>query len=539
MKLQRMKAENKNVIIYCRVSSKKQELEGTGLESQETRCRQYCVNKGYSEPEVVFRDSASGGGDFMQRPAMSALLKYIDDNAHNEYIVVFDDLKRFARDVEFHIKLRAKFKSNNVTPECLNFNFEETPEGYYVETILAAGAELERTQNRRQVIQKQKARLDNGFWAFHAPIGYEMRKTIDGKVALATELGLAIGEGLEGFASGRFPTQVSLAVFWKDAGVFKGKQILEKYIDSTKSIIKNPFYAGMIEYAKWDVTRRQGRHKGVIDEQVFYQNQKRLEKEYPNKFVRQDLHDDFPLRGLVECEACNGKMTAYYSKSKTGKKYPYYACQRKGCELRSKTVPLNAIDDGFESLCKSYKPKEKLVSIVGDMFEDLWKVEMKKVSFSQTEMRIESGNLEAEVGKLTDASIDTDNLILKKQYVKRLEEKSLKLEALLADLASELTYDEPYRTSFKKINGMVKSPYSIWEKATTKQKQELFFFMFAEPLVYELEMGYRTPEKSCLYKLFDQFESGNSVDVEMAGVEPASELGCDCASTVCSLFFGI
>ena len=73
---------------------------------------------------------------------------------------------------------------------------------------------------------------------------------------------------------------------------------------------------------------------------------------------------------------------------------------------------------------------------------------------------------------------------------------------------------------------MIKSPYSIWENATTKQKQELFFFMFAEPLVYELEMGYRTPEKSCIYKLFDQFESGNSVDVEMAGVEPASELGC-------------
>jgi ribosomal protein L21E len=36
--------------------------------------------------------------------------------------------------------------------------------------------------------------------------------------------------------------------------------------------------------------------------------------------------------------------------------------------------------------------------------------------------------------------------------------------------------------------------------------------------VYELEKGYRTPEKSCIYKLFDQFESGNSVDVEMGGV---------------------
>jgi len=29
------------------------------------------------------------------------------------------------------------------------------------------------------------------------------------------------------------------------------------------------------------------------------------------------------------------------------------------------------------------------------------------------------------------------------------------------------------------------------------------------------------------------------VIVEMAGVEPASELGCDCESTVCRTFFGL
>jgi len=30
-----------------------------------------------------------------------------------------------------------------------------------------------------------------------------------------------------------------------------------------------------------------------------------------------------------------------------------------------------------------------------------------------------------------------------------------------------------------------------------------------------------------------------SILVEMAGVEPASELGCDCDSTVCRTFFGL
>jgi site-specific DNA recombinase len=56
-------------IIYCRVSSAKQKHEGSGLESQEHRCRQYAKLNGYKVVEV-FRDDFSGAGDFLQRPAM-------------------------------------------------------------------------------------------------------------------------------------------------------------------------------------------------------------------------------------------------------------------------------------------------------------------------------------------------------------------------------------------------------------------------------------------------------------------------------------
>ena len=85
---------------------------------------------------------------------------------------IFDDLKRFARDTEFHIKLRQEFKARGARIECLNFKLEDTPEGKFVETIMAAQGELEREQNRRQVIQKMKARVEKGYWVFHPPVGY-------------------------------------------------------------------------------------------------------------------------------------------------------------------------------------------------------------------------------------------------------------------------------------------------------------------------------------------------------------------------------
>lgn len=64
-------------IIYCRVSSTRQKLEGSGLDSQEHRCRQYAAAQGY-EVVNVFPDDASGGNDFMQRPGIRDMLSFID-----------------------------------------------------------------------------------------------------------------------------------------------------------------------------------------------------------------------------------------------------------------------------------------------------------------------------------------------------------------------------------------------------------------------------------------------------------------------------
>ena len=104
--LKKIKTEEAQAaVIYCRVSSTKQRLEGHGLDSQEHRCRQHARARGYSV-EAVFPDDVSGGGDFMRRPGMVALLAYLDAQKGKPYVVIFDDLKRFARDTEFHIKLK-------------------------------------------------------------------------------------------------------------------------------------------------------------------------------------------------------------------------------------------------------------------------------------------------------------------------------------------------------------------------------------------------------------------------------------------------
>ena len=124
-------------MIYCRVSSRAQEAEGHGLESQETRCRQHAAASGY-DVAAVFPDTITGGGDFMQRPGMVALLSFLDAQPAERFVVIFDDLKRFARDTRFHLDLREAFRLRGAKIECLNFKFDDTPEGEFIETIMAA-----------------------------------------------------------------------------------------------------------------------------------------------------------------------------------------------------------------------------------------------------------------------------------------------------------------------------------------------------------------------------------------------------------------
>ena len=92
-------------LIYARVSTKGQSEEGHGLESQETRCRQYAEAQGLEEA-AGFPDTITGGGDFMQRPGMVALLSFIDAQPGERFTVIFDDLKRASRDTRAFLDLR-------------------------------------------------------------------------------------------------------------------------------------------------------------------------------------------------------------------------------------------------------------------------------------------------------------------------------------------------------------------------------------------------------------------------------------------------
>lgn len=341
--------EKQKAVIYCRVSAKSQESEGNGLDSQEHRCRLHADSKNY-HTIAVFPDTISGGGDFMKRPGMVALLSFLDAQPEERFVVIFDDLKRFARDTRFHLDLREAFRRRGAQIECLNFKFDESPEGEFIETIMAAQGALERKQNGRQVAQKMKARMQSGYWTHNAPAGYRF-EAVKGRGKMLMFDGLLatiVRDAFEGYAMGRFQTQAEVKRFFESFPEFprnrKGVITQQRVVD----ILTQPLYTGYICSETYDISWLKGHHEPLITVETFEKVQaRRAGVAYAP--LRKNVGDDFALRGIAVCADCGVPFRSSWSKGR-GKSYAYYLCQTKTCESYGKSIPREKLEDDIGTL---------------------------------------------------------------------------------------------------------------------------------------------------------------------------------------------
>lgn len=201
----------KRAVIYCRVSSLRQLKEGHGLVSQETRCREYARHRNY-EIKEVFRDEGVSGG-MIDRPGMQAMLSFLRKEKNGEaQVVIIDDISRLARGLQAHIELRAAIGQAGGKLESPSIEFGEDSDSMLVENLLASVSQHQRQKNAEQVLNRMRARFMNGYYVFHAPAGYKYERVAGhGKMLVPDEPKASIiREVLEGFASGRFASQIEI-----------------------------------------------------------------------------------------------------------------------------------------------------------------------------------------------------------------------------------------------------------------------------------------------------------------------------------------
>jgi hypothetical protein len=361
----------------------------------------------------------------------------------------------------------------------------------FVETVLAAGNELERHQNKRQVIQKMKARLEAGYWPFGAKRGYKMiLDPIHGKLCVpdGNEAKL-LKKAVEGFSTGLFARKIDACIFLVENGFWKREP--KMYVYLFDKILRDPFFAGFIEYLEWDVSRREGHHKGIISLATFENNQKRLSKVSINKRIRTDVSPILYLRGLLNCACCGHHLSGGKTNGNGGV-YWYYFCQNKSCRLFRKSIDSAKAHDEFEKLLvnQTLKPDtEKLASLI---FNRVWKDEMDNLKMVESKELKRRALIDEKIDRLTNMAISAKSEKITRVYEKQIEKLAGELEQTSNSPKEKPNFDLPYRTALDKAFGMLKSPYKIWESVDVIEKHRLFFFLFEEKLIYSKETGYTT-----------------------------------------------
>ncbi len=506
-------------VIYCRVSSKRQLKEGHGLDSQETRCREHAKRLGYDILEV-FPDRAVSGGK-LHRPSFNRLLAFVEQQ-DTAVAVIIDDISRFSRDIESHWALRRALKSVGGKLESPSVQFGEDAHSILIENLLASVSQHQRQHNGEQTRNRMRARASNGYWCFPPPPGYQFNKLpTHGKVLVPKDpMARIIRTALSGFAVGHFETQSEVKRYLESEPKFPKNKRGEVRYEEVIRLLTRPIYAGYIDIPNWGIRMLKGRHEGLISYDQYSAIQKRI-ADGARAPARKDISEDFPLRGFVTCGDCEKPLTSCWSKSKSGKKHPYYMCFNKGCDSYRKSIRRDEVEGAFEKLLHAVEPAPRMRDLACAMLKKAWRQHEARATSSHNAAKRELTQIDEQIHELVDRILKTTSDTVLRAFEQKIESLEDQKRILAEKLARAPKPKRSFDEMFEHAMAFLASPWKLWASDRIEDKRTVLKLTFAERLAYCRDQGFRTPQISMPFKMLGGNHSAMCEMAETKGFEPS------------------
>jgi len=334
----------KRAVIYVRVSSREQAESGYSLDAQIEACRRFVAEQGWTcVGEFVDAGESAKTAD---RPNFQNMLTQLDADRGIGYVVVHK-IDRFARNLDDHVAIRARFKTWGVRLVSATEGFEDTPTGRMLEGIVASIAGWY-SENLGVEVKKgmyQKAR--SGGWPTFAPIGYKNVR-VDGsrkaesKLVIDEEVAPLIRQAFELYATGDWSLRrLHAEMTRRGLRTPKAKPFSVSKLAET---LQHDVYAGMVT---WGGETHPGIHDPLISMDTFRTVQK-IFREHDKAGPRIGGHTTC-LNGSLVCATCGSKLSVTLAKGR----FPYFFCQgraRQGKDCRERYVPVEGMQRQVESI---------------------------------------------------------------------------------------------------------------------------------------------------------------------------------------------
>ena len=239
--------------------------------------------------------------------------------------------------------------------------------------------------------------------------------------------------------------------------------------------------------------------------------------------TRKDINADFPLRGFVLCGDCGNPLTANWSKSKTGKRHPYYLCFTKGCESHRKSIRRDELEGAFSGFLKELQPSESMIALTKAMFKNAWDQRMAQAQAGVTSLKRDVARIEKQIDGLLDRIVEASLPSIVAAYETRLAkletEKLVAEEKLTKGVQPKHSYDE----LFELATTFLASPWKLWNSGHLTLRRTVLKLAFTNRITYHRKTGLRTPQTTLPFKVLEGLSGQKCLMAEEVGFEPTDD----------------
>src|SRR5437868_10429632 len=148
--------QRKRAIIYCRVSTDKQEVDGESLEYQEDKCRRYAELHDM-DIVAVLKEAKSGFIHYSLREKLTLARQFVRDGMA-DMIIVFD-LRRFSRNFVHSAMIFEEIESAGAEIVSVSENIDNSLTVKIIRSIMASTPESERHRIAEHANRRWRTRV--------------------------------------------------------------------------------------------------------------------------------------------------------------------------------------------------------------------------------------------------------------------------------------------------------------------------------------------------------------------------------------------
>lgn len=371
--------------LYARKSTESEERQVLSIDSQIKEMLDLAVRENMEVAEI--RRESHSAKEVGQRPVFNELISDIRGGKFNAILTWAPDrISRNAGDLGKVVDLMDQGILKEIRTH--GQRFSNNPNEKFLLMILGSQAKLENDNRSINVKRGLKTRCEMGLWVGVAPLGYLNQNRMDKKCQVIVDplRAPAIKKIFEKVAYEKYSGR-KLYHWLKHELNFYTRGNKSITLSGIYRILDNPFYYGVFERPKGSGNWYQGKHKPIINQELFEKAKAQLKRDNIQRESK-----EFAFTKMFTCGLCGSGISAEskYKQLKDGTTahYIYYGCSR-----------------GKDRFCKNKYIREE------ELIFELLKI-IDKIDINELGMRVK---LEAEVERFNKFQ----NMILQDKNPKR------------------------------------------------------------------------------------------------------------------------